>query len=251
MLSLDLTFFLIAAPAVMFAGISKGGFGSGAAFVAASILALVVPPGLALGVMLPLLMLIDVASLRPYWGKWRWDEARLMILGGIPGVALGVGFYTIVSDDALRVLIGAISVAFVLWQSAVSRAWIRMGQGRWPDWAGGLAGVAAGFTSFVSHAGGPPAAVFLLSRRLSKTEFQASSVLIFWVINIAKFVPYAFLGMFTVQTAQANLMLAPFALLGAWLGIKAHHLMPERWFFGFTYAVLMVTGLKLIWDGLT
>ena len=60
LLELDLSFFMIAAPAVVFAGISKGGFGSGAAFVAASILALTLPPGLALGVMLPLLMLMDV-----------------------------------------------------------------------------------------------------------------------------------------------------------------------------------------------
>ena len=44
MLVLDPTFFAIAGPAVMFAGISKGGFGSGAAFAAASLLALVVEP---------------------------------------------------------------------------------------------------------------------------------------------------------------------------------------------------------------
>ena len=66
MLILDLWFFAIAGPAVLCAGISKGGFGSGAAFASASVLALVVDPGLALGVMLPLLMLIDVASLKPY-----------------------------------------------------------------------------------------------------------------------------------------------------------------------------------------
>jgi uncharacterized membrane protein YfcA len=75
-------------------------------------------------------------------------------------------------------------------------------------------------------------------------------VLVFWVINIAKFVPYAFLGMFTLQTGIANLMLAPFALFGAWLGVKAHHLVSERLFFGFTYVILAITGLKLIWDGL-
>ena len=57
MLTFDLFFFLVAGPAVFFAGVSKAGFGSGAAFAAATILALVVEPGLALGVMLPLLML--------------------------------------------------------------------------------------------------------------------------------------------------------------------------------------------------
>ncbi|MBT6341860.1 MAG: sulfite exporter TauE/SafE family protein, partial [Tateyamaria sp.] len=34
-------------------------------------------------------------------------------------------------------------------------------------------------------------------------------------------------------------------------GVKAHHLMPERAFFLLTYVLLLGTGAKLIWDGLT
>lgn len=249
MLELNLTFFAIAAPAVMFAGISKGGFGSGAAFASAALLALVLEPGLALGVMLPLLMLIDLATLGPYWGKWRWREAVLLMIGGLPGVALGAFLYTQADADVFRVLIGAIAVLFVLWQLSTARGVIRVSARPLPTWAGGLAGVVAGFTSFVSHAGGPPAAVYLLSQRLTKTEYQASTVLVFWVINIAKFIPYAGLGLFTKETGMANLALAPFALLGAWIGVKAHYMVSERLFFGLTYTLLTLTGLKLIWDG--
>lgn len=251
MLTLDLWFFLIAGPAVMFAGISKGGFGSGAAFAASSILALVVEPGLALGVMLPLLMLIDVSTLRPYWGRWHLREAGLVIVGALPGVALGAALYHVASPDFLRLLIGIVSAGFVLWQISLKRGWLRIGARQMSDGAGLVAGVAVGFTSFVSHAGGPPAAVFLLSRGLGKTGYQATSVLIFWAVNIAKFIPYAFLGMFTLETAKANLVLAPFALFGAWVGVRAHHAVPERAFFAVTYVLLTVTGIKLIWDGLT
>lgn len=251
MLELDLWFFAVAGPAVLFAGISKGGFGSGAAFAASSLLALVVDPGLALGVMLPLLMLIDVASLRPYWGKWHLPEAILMIAGALPGVALGAGLYHLASPDLLRLLIGAVSVGFVIWQISVSRGWLHIGARPMSDSAGLIAGLVTGFTSFISHAGGPPAAVFLLSRGLGKTGYQATSVLIFWAVNIAKFIPYAFLGMFTLETAQANLALAPFALAGTWLGVRAHRIVPERAFFALTYVLLTITGCKLIWDGLT
>lgn len=251
MLTLDLTFFLIAGPAVVFAGISKGGFGSGAAFAAAGILALVVEPGLALGVMLPLLMLIDVSTLRPYWGKWDNQAALLLIAGAVPGVALGAALYRIAEPDVFRVLIGLISVGFVIWQIASKRGYIRAASHTLSPAAGAVAGGVAGFTSFVSHAGGPPAAVYLLSKKLSKTEYQATTVLVFWAVNIAKFIPYAFLGMFTAQTGIANLLLAPFALLGAWLGVKAHQIVPERAFFALTYVLLTATGTKLIWDGLT
>ncbi|NHX27949.1 TSUP family transporter, partial [Escherichia coli] len=106
-------------------------------------------------------------------------------------------------------------------------------------------------TSFISHAGGPPVAVFLLAQGLGKTTFQATTVLVFWAINLLKFVPYAALGIFSGDTLRADLILAPFALIGAWLGVRAHRLMPERAFFAVTYVLVSVTGAKLIWDGLT
>ncbi|UWQ33627.1 sulfite exporter TauE/SafE family protein [Leisingera sp. M527] len=251
MAAFDAMFFVFAIPAVVFAGVSKGGFGSGAAFASAAILALVIEPGAALALMLPLLMLIDLAALKPYWGRWNLRASLLLIAGGLPGVALGAWLYAAVNDEAMRVLIGAVSVGFVLWQLR-GRFGVNVFAGApLSSGAGALAGLAVGFTSFVSHAGGPPAAVYLLSLKLRKTEYQASTVLIFWVINLAKAVPYAGLGLFTRETLLLDLILAPFALLGAWLGVRLHHSIPERGFFALTYVLLTVTGAKLIWDGLT
>jgi uncharacterized protein len=53
-------------------------------------------------------------------------------------------------------------------------------------------------------------------------------VIVFFAINIAKVVPYAALGIFTEETLWANLLLAPAALAGAWAGVKAHRMVPER-----------------------
>ena len=243
----SLAFLVVAPLAVVFAGISKAGFGSGAAFASAVLLALILPPTQALGLMLPLLMLIDLLTLRPYWKRWSWPDAKVLILGGLPGVALGVALFKVANDDVLRLLIGAVSLGFVIWQ-----LWPRKAAARQlPVGAGLLAGGVAGFTSFVSHAGGPPAAVYLLSRGLSKTGYQATSVLVFWAINIAKFVPYAFLGVFTYETFLAGLLLAPFACLGAYLGVKAHHAVSEKAFFVVTYILLSVTGVRLVFDALT
>lgn len=246
----SIAIWVLMALAAVFAGVSKGGFGSGAAFASAAILALVMPPGQALGIMLPLLMLIDLATLQPYWRQWSWPDARLLILGALPGVGLGAWLYAQADADLFRLLIGGIALAFVAWQAGLRAGWLRPRSRPLPVWGGALAGLVAGFTSFVSHAGGPAAAVYLLSRRLGKTPFQATTVLVFGIINVVKFVPYAVLGMFTWDTLSVNLALAPFALLGAWLGVKAHHLVSERAFFTITYALLSVTGIKLIWDGI-
>lgn len=247
----DQGFFVISAATVIFAGISKGGFGSGAAFVAAAILATIIDPSQAIGLMLPLLMLMDVASLKPYWGKWLKKEALYLTLGGLPGVAIGAWFFSLADADTLRILIGAISLLFVFWQFAKSQQWVRPAAKPLPEWIGLLSGGAAGFTSFVSHAGGPPAAIYLLSSRPTKTQYQATTVIVFWVINIAKAIPYAFLGLFTLETFMIDLALAPFALLGVWLGVKGHHLIPERAFFLLTYMLLCITGIRLIWVAIT
>lgn len=72
-------------------------------------------------------MLMDVATLRPYWGQWNTSAALLLIAGGVPGVALGAWLYSIADADLFRILIGGISLAFVVWQVA-QRAlprWIR------------------------------------------------------------------------------------------------------------------------------
>ena len=49
-----------------------------------------------------------------------------------------------------------------------------------PKWLGVLLTVTSGFTSFVSHAGGPP---------LSPLQFTATMAFFFFVINLSKWIP--------------------------------------------------------------
>ena len=241
---------LLMAFAVVFAGVSKGGFGSGAAFASAAILALVMDPGAALALMLPLLMLIDLVTLPPFWRRWSWSETRVLVLGAVPGVALGAILLNWANADILRLLIGVIAMAFVVWQAATRGGWIAPGKQGVPLWGGWLAGSVAGFTSFISHAGGPVAAVYLLARGLGKTPYQATTVLVFGLINLLKIGPYAAMGLITAQTLTLSALLVPFALIGAWLGVKAHFLVSERAFFALTYVLLTITGARLIYMAL-
>jgi uncharacterized membrane protein YfcA len=250
-MELDLTFFALAIPAVLFAGISKGGFGSGAAFAATPLLALILEPGDAIGVMLPLLMLMDVSALRPYWKQWDAPSAQALILGGAPGVVIGAMLYGSIDPDAFRILIGLVALGFVLFQVGRAVGWIKPARRPMSHRAGLLFGAVAGLTSFISHAGGPPAAVFLLSKPIDKRTYQATTVITFWAINVVKFFPYAFLGIFTTRTLLADLYLVPFAFIGVYLGVYFHRIVPERLFFTLVYVFLTITGTKLIFDALT
>jgi uncharacterized protein len=247
-MELDAAFFAVAVPAVLFAAISKGGFGSGAAFAAAPLLALALDPATAVALMLPLLMLMDVAGLRSYWRRWSAPQAHRLMLGAVPGVLVGAALFGVVSADALRLLLGGMALGFVAWELARSRGLVAPPP--MPPAAGLVWGALCGFTSFVSHAGGPPAAIYLLGSRLEKTAYQATTVLVFWWVNLIKFPAYVGLGLFTAETALANLLLAPVALAGVLVGVWAHARVPARPFFLLTYTLLTVTGLKLIWDAL-
>ena len=110
---------------------------------------------------------------------------------------------------------------------------------------------AAGFTSFIAHAGGPPASMYLLRRPLNRTEFVATAVFFFAVVNYVKLVPYAWLGQFDTTNLATSLVLAPAAPLGVLIGVYLHKRVSDRiLFLRVVYVLLFLVGLKLIWDGL-
>jgi len=119
------------------------------------------------------------------------------------------------------------------------------------DRVGLIFGIGAGFTSFIAHAGGPIASIFLLSRDLRKTEYQATTIIVFWLNNLIKLVFYFWLGLLTLSTSTAALYLLPFAIIGALLGVKLNRIVPEKLYFTVIYVFLTFAGTKLIFDALS
>ncbi|WP_445943271.1 sulfite exporter TauE/SafE family protein [Roseicyclus sp.] len=244
--------FGLAALGAMLAGISKGGFGGSLGFAGSAILAVVVEPGVALALMLPVLMAIDMAAVRAYWGRWDKPSAGAILTGAVPGLLLGAVLFSVISSDSIRVLIGLVAVGFPLFRIALARGWIAPRPTGFDRRKGWVAGAGVGFTSFVAHAGGPPFAVFMLGQGgIDKTRYHATSVIVFWVVNAMKAALYTMLGLFSWQLLGWSAALIPFAMIGTLIGVKAHKLIPERLFFMVAYTALMLTGLKLLWDGLS
>ena len=124
------------------------------------------------------------------------------------------------------------------------------GKPKGPDklW-GGFWAVVSGFTSFMAHAGGPPLNVYLLPQGLEKRLFVGTVAVFFMVVNWMKLVPYALLGQFHTGNLTTSLALAPLAPAGIWLGVWLQSRVSDRVFYGVCYALLLVTGLKLGYDG--
>ncbi len=275
------SFYAIAIPAVLLTGLSKAGFGGALGGFAVPLLALVLSPGDAAGIMLPLLCLTDITGLRPYWRKWHAQVWQVLIPSGLAGVALGAVLYPWLSEAWMRLLIGLISVLFVAhgWWTA-SRAGSSAaaaagaaaprtvtgtaaamaaatgtdagtGTGRrtGADATGGsgiLFGTLGGFTSFLAHAGGPPLLMHLLPQKLDRVCFVATMNAYFLVINLTKLVPYALEGQLSYRNLGTSLLLAPLVPVGVWLGLWLQRRVNERWFYRLARTALLLTGLQLI-----
>src|SRR5215208_7023872 len=79
-------------------GLAKGGFG-GLGAVLTPILALVLPVTLAVGVLLPMLMVGDVFAVYLYWKEWDLDLVKRMLPAGIVGALAGTFLLSAVSPD--------------------------------------------------------------------------------------------------------------------------------------------------------
>lgn len=244
----DLTIYAAAGVAIFIAGISKGGFGGGLSFLATPLLALAVAPTQAAAIMLPLLILIDQIGVWTYRGKWSWSIVWPILVAAVFGIAVGAFVFGTVSADVLRLGLGILAIGFLLFQLASRSGWKpRVGGGR--RLRAGIWGAMAGFTSTVSHAGGPPITIYLLGEKLEKTTYQACSVLIFWFVNIMKIAPYAALGVLDGSSLATSFAVAPMAVAGVLIGVWAHKRVSEKLFFRGMAVLLFFTGTKLIWDG--
>jgi uncharacterized membrane protein YfcA len=84
-------FYIAACIAVTFLGLAKGGF-AGVGLVATPLLSLVVPPVQAIAIVLPILLVQDVISVWAYRRHWDAWNLKVLIPGGLIGVAIA-GYY--------------------------------------------------------------------------------------------------------------------------------------------------------------
>ncbi|MEN8198189.1 MAG: TSUP family transporter, partial [Pseudomonadota bacterium] len=81
-------FYVLAFPAVLIVGFSKAGVGGGLGIMAVPMMALVVPPVQAAGVLMPLLLFMDIFTLRAYWGVFDRRNLAIMLPGSLGGVVI-------------------------------------------------------------------------------------------------------------------------------------------------------------------
>ena len=248
----DPVFYAIAVPAVLIVGFSKAGVGGGLGIMAVPLMALVVPPVQAAAVLMPLLLFMDIFTLRAYWGVFDKRNLAIMLPGSLAGVAIGGLVFGYMNDDVIRIVVGAIAILFTLYRWIGPWLLRRAADHKSPPhvvygtfWAG-----LGGFTSVVAHGGSPPVHIYLLPQRLEKQIFIGTTVVLFALIDVMKLVPYTLLGTLDATNLTTALILAPVAPIGIWIGVTFQKRLPEVLFYRICFTLIFLTGCRLAWLGI-
>jgi uncharacterized membrane protein YfcA len=246
-MDLTVTALLIAFAGVFLICFMKGAFGGGFSIVGIPLLSFVMDPVTAGGLLAPLFIAMDLFALR-YWKPSTWSKPDLVLL--LPGLVVGIGLgyllFRVLDHRAVAIVMAVVTLIFVgLW--LVSDPKVTIGPRSAPKAV--AAGLASGVTTMVAHSGGPPLAMYLLPLGLSKEVYAGTTSLFFTVGNATKAVPWLLLvrpsGNVWIVMAVCLLAIPS----GVWLGWRLHGKLDQQQIYRACYGLLVVTALKLLWDG--
>lgn len=236
--------------AVVLVGLAKGGF-AGFGALATPLLALVLPPAVAAGLLLPILIVQDAISVWNFRHEWdRWIVGW-MLPGALVGVALGYLYAASVDEAALMAALGAITLGFGAWRLWSGRGGREVAASTAPGWTGTLFGLATGFTSQIAHAGGPPFQMWVAPRKLPHVRFVGSQSVLFAVLNWVKLPAFVALGALPRPVLLTAAALVPLAVASTYFGIWAIRRIETARFYTIVYWLMVAVGLRLVWHGLS
>lgn len=242
----DIWFWAVALVAAALVGMSKGGVPM-VGLLAVPVMALVMNPVLAAGLLLPVYVVSDIFGVWAYRHALSGRVLAILLPGAVAGIGVGWATARVVPEAAVTLLVGLIGGVFAAYLL------LRRGGEVTPKRAevapGLFWGALTGFTSFVSHAGGPPYQVYTLPLGMTKAMFAGTATIAFGVINLVKLVPYYALGQLSAGNLKIAAVLALPAVLAVFAGVRLVRLMPEKLFFQVVIWALLAISVKLVWDG--
>lgn len=242
----DPYFYAVAIPSVLLMGISKSGFGAGFGSLAVPLMALAITVPQAAAIMMPILFIMDIMGLHAFRKHFDWKLVRFLLPFGLIGTVVGTLSFKLLDARMVAGIVGIFTLAFLAQRLLFPP---RPDSPHPPKWLGAILTVTSGFTSFVSHAGGPPVNAYVIPMRLPPLVFTATLSVFFFAINLSKWAPYAWLGLLDMRNFATSLVLMPLAPVGVLIGVRMAHRINPVLFYRLIYLGMFLTGVKLVWDG--
>ena len=241
----DPFFYAVAIPAVLLVGLSKSGFGAGFGSLAVPLMALAITVPEAAAILMPVLLLSDLLGITAFRKDFDKQLLWFLVPFALVGTVVGALLFKVLDSRVVAGMVGAFTLIFLAQRLLFPP---RHDSPPPPKWAGAILSVMAGFTSFVAHAGGPPINAYVIPLRMSPVKFSATMAFLFFIINLSKWIPYAWLGLLDLRNMSTSLLLLPVAPVGVWVGVRLARRVSPVVFYRLIYLGMLLTGIKLLWD---
>ena len=226
-------------------GLAKGGLG-GLGALLTPLLALVLPVALAVGVLLPMLMVGDVFALYMYWKEWDLDLVKRMLPAGVVGALAGTVLLAWLPPDGLRILLGIFVLVVVAYKFLSDRIQAIRYEPR--AWHAPAAGLLAGVASGMFNSGGPAFNSYLLLQKLKARPFIATTAIYFALLNLIKVPGFLYTGVLNLPLLFSLWWVFVFIPVGIWVArITLTRLSPSA-FEWIIIVLLIFSSLSLFWQ---
>jgi uncharacterized membrane protein YfcA len=235
----------ILALSALFIGMSKTGV-QGITLLAVPYMAMAFGAKESTGIILPMLCLADIIAVAYYKRIADWKVVAKLLPTAIFGFFVAIFVDKLIPTNEFRQLMGwtlVLALVVMIWSEVFGKEnkWMK----KW--WYAAIFGLLGGFTTMIGNAAGPVMSVYLLSMRKEKMEYIGINAWFFLVVNFLKIPLQIFVWEnISVSTISLNLLMLPFIVLGAWLGIRIVKLFPEKAFRKFIQIVTILSVIMML-----
>jgi uncharacterized protein len=206
-------------------------------------LAVTVPQAAA--ILMPVLLLMDLLGMAAFRKDFDWALLRFLLPWGLVGIVVGTLLFKLLDAKVVAGIVGGFTLLFLAQRLLFPP---EADSPSPPRWLGAVLTATSGFTSFIAHAGGPPVNAYMIPLRLSPIRFTATMAFFFFVINLSKWLPYAWLGLLDWRNFATSMVLLPIAPIGVWVGVRLARRIGQVLFYRMLYLGMFLTGVKLLSD---
>jgi uncharacterized membrane protein YfcA len=238
--------------ALLLFGALAGGFVSGLAGFGTALMALgiwlyVLPPSLAVPLVLICSVIAQASTLPQMWKSFDLSLVWPFLIGGIAGVPLGTMMVASADPTVFKLSVGVMLLVFSTALYLNKRPLSFKFGGRIAD---GSIGFAGGILGGLAGLSGPLPILWANIRGWNKHERRG----IFQLFNFT-----VLAGALAVQTASGLVALKvvwlaavafPGTLIGAWAGARVYHALSDKHFGDVVLGLLFLSGLGLVWNSL-
>ncbi len=242
--SLQLSQWLLIALGAFLIGLSKAGI-RGIDVAQVTIMAFIFGSKASTGIVLLLLCLADVFSVSYYHRHAQWKYLKILmpwlIIGVLIGVFLGKDMNEVLFRKSMALIIlSAISLLFLFEYKKNIKIPER-------GWFGSGMGLISGITTMLGNLAGAFSTLYFMALKVPKDHFIGTVSWLFLIINLFK-VPFqiVFWKNVTIETIKYDLVLAPFVIIGFFIGVRIVKKMTNDAYRKMVLALTLVGALAML-----